>query len=122
MDIEAAAALGFKRDVTEQSLAILEAAARPSADLAVAMDLARYMNIGLGDATWALVGGRKALRRLGLTIPADADPTEYVAKEAAGQAEAYAGSFFGSMDVREAQGHTFTAAFKGIVAAMFGPR
>jgi hypothetical protein len=122
MNIEDAAAKGFKRDVSERSLAILEAMALPAETLTVAMDLARYVRIPLDEATYALVMGRKRLRRLGLVVPEGADPIGYVAAETAGQADAYTTTFYGGLDVREAQGHTFTRAFTSMFEQVFGPR
>jgi len=122
MTIEEAAAKGFKRDVAERSLAIIEAMALPADTLTVAMDLARYVRIPLTEATFALVEGRKRLRRLGIVVPETADPIAFVAAETVGQAAAYATTFYGILDVREAQGHTFTRAFTAFVEQAFGPR
>ena len=121
----AAKAMGFKGDEAERSLRILEASGWPLDTLDVAMDLARFVNIPLGEATWALIMGPKALRRLGFKIPLRASQDEWldiVRRETAGQAEAYTHTFYGQMDVREAQGHTFTRAFRALIESVFGKR
>src|SRR5688572_8560865 len=100
MTVEAAAAMGFKREDAEQAIAILDALGQPE-DLDVAMDLARFVRIPLPDAAIALANPRY-LRRLGFAPDAD------IRAEVAGQAKAYARTFYGSLDVREAQGHTFS--------------
>jgi hypothetical protein len=127
MDVDAAAAMGFKREQAEQSLAVLDALAFPESSFGVAMDLARFVQIPLLDATLALIHGGRRLRQLGIDIPkvVDSDPlTRLAAVDAVvyGQAKAYAGTFYGSLDVREAQGHTFTAVFLRFVESVFGPR
>lgn len=122
MDVETAAAMGFMRDVTERSVGIIEAAGAPDDTLTVAMDLARFVRIPLDYATEALVMGPRRLRRLGLIVPDGADPLAYVRGEVAGSAQMYTTTLYGQLDVREAQGHTFTAAFTGMVERLFGPR
>jgi hypothetical protein len=106
--------MGFKREEAEQALAILAALAR-SADLDVAMDLARFVRIPLPDAAMALDDPRR-LRRLGFTSAAD------VRSEVAGMAEAYTHTLYGQWDVREAQGLTVSAAARRLAERMFGPR
>ena len=122
MSIEQAAAMGFRRDQVEPALRIIEASAASPETLAVAMDLARYLHVPLADATDALIIGPRWLRRFGLIVPPGADPLAFVREQVAGQAEAYTTTFYGSMAVREAQGHTFSRAFLRSVERVFGPR
>ncbi len=114
MTIEAAAAMGFKREEAEPAIAMLEVLGRQD-DLDLAMDLARFVRITLPDAVRALAipGG---LRRLGFAPDTD------IRAEVAGQAAAYAKTFYGLLDVREAHGHTFSRAFTDVIERWFGPR
>jgi hypothetical protein len=122
VSVEDAAAMGFKSAEAEQSLALLAAVAAPPGAFAVAMDLARYVRVPLVDATAALVLGPRRLRGLGLAVPDGADPIAYVGAETAGMAKAYTTTLYGSLEVREAQGHTFSRAFNDLLARWFGPR
>jgi hypothetical protein len=123
--VEVAAAMGFRRQEVETSLAILEAMAVPES-LDVAMDLARFVRVPLVDATYALVTPKR-LRRLGLPVPTDSDIPEVIAivrPVVAGQAAAYAKTWYGQSEVREAQGWTlgqnFELAMRAIVDRVFG--
>lgn len=108
------AALGFKADEAERAMAIINAGARPD-DLDVAMDLARYVRIPLADAAYALIGGDRALRRLGTSEAT-------VRADTAGMAAMYATTFSGQMEVREAQGRTFSKVFTDTIERWFGKR
>ena len=119
------AAMGFKRDVAERALRLLEASAWADDTLDLAMDVARYLRIPLDDATWALVMGPRHLRRLGFKVPLRASQDEYLAivrADVAGQAEAYTHTIYGEMDIREAQGHTFSKVLTDTLARWFSPR
>jgi hypothetical protein len=123
-----AAEMGFKRDDAEQAAAMIEAAAASSEVFDVAMDLARYVHIPLGEATVALVLGMndpRRLRRLGFEVANGLPPSEVLAlvgKQVDGQAALYATTWMGQMEVREAHGYTFSAVFWRMWEAMFGPR
>jgi hypothetical protein len=101
MTIEQAAALGFLPDEAEHSLAMIEAASAAPGTFGTAMDLARLMNVPLTDAAAALIVPKR-LRRW-LPIPPDADPVAFVRDYAAGQAEAYALTLCGTIEVIRAR-------------------
>lgn len=123
-----ATALGFKRSESDLALAIIEAANAPDGAFMVAMDLARFVQIPLRDAASLLALGMnrpRRLRRLGFEVPDWLPPDEVLAvvrDQVKGQAGFYTETFYGSMDVREAQGHTFSAAFWRLYESVFGPR
>lgn len=124
MNVEWAAAMGFRRDVAERSMAMLDAAGMPH-EFGLAMDVARFLREPLDEATMALVSGSARLRRLGFRVERDMDPEkalDIVRAEVAGQAEAYTHTIYGSAEVREAQGHTFSQMFSGLWERWFGPR
>lgn len=105
MTVEAAAAMGFKREEAEPVLRLLEAVAAPEGTFEVAMGLARFCRIPLRRATEALIVPKR-LRRLGFALAPDLPAPDVVAAvraQVAGQAALYAQTFYGQRDVYEAQ-------------------
>ena len=88
---ERARVFGFTADDRHRAVRLMEALNAPDDYLDVAMDLARFVNVSLLDAVWAVHTNRD-LHRLGLPVPKGATRSEAVAivrAECAGQASAY---------------------------------
>lgn len=124
MSLEWAAAMGFPRVDAERCMAMLEAAALPY-EFGLAMDIARFLRLPLDEAASALILGPSRLSRLGFRVEWTAQPGEardVVRVEVMGQAEAYTRTLYGSMAVREAQGHTFSRVVTETLERWFGKR
>lgn len=105
-------ALGFADDEQRESLKLLVAATHDASKALaiqrIAMDLARFKGIDLATATLALVrvesGQFTGLKRLGIAIEENATVTEALAavqKVASGQAETYARTNAGKLEVSQ---------------------
>lgn len=112
--IDAQVRLGFQDDDVAASMAKLVAAtgdvAKAQSILSTAEDLARFKGISLGDAVDALTkveaGSYRILKSLGIELKANATQTEALAAVqavAAGQADAFAKTAAGSMEVFSAK-------------------
>ena len=124
MNIQWAAAMGFNRNEAQRSMTMVNAAAMPY-EFGLAMDVARFLCVSLDEATSAVILGPSRLSRLGFRGQRDTLPDEArdrVRGEVVGQAEAYTHTIYGSMAVREAEGHTFSRVFTDLLERWFGSR
>lgn len=110
----AAVQMGFDDEAASQSFARLFATTKDNTqaqkELQIAMDLARYKNISLEDATQKLMmvhsGATKELKSLGIAVTDGASAMQNldsIQKQVTGSAETYAKTTAGAMDVLNVQ-------------------
>lgn len=92
--LKRAADLGFMPDDAALSMAMLDACASPTEAFALAMDLARYLNVSLHDATQAIVVPKRLPLRYGFGA-AGVDPLVDALSKVDGQSLAYSHTLHG---------------------------